>query len=85
MNESPADLRLYKALKTRDFFPARSVPNSEPNMVHIFSEKVAVKYAFWMSYVLTSRSFNAASMRAIQRLSCETTFAYVNVVGATVA
>ena len=67
------------------FFPARSGPNSEPNVVQIFSEQGAVKYSFQMPDILTYRSFNAASVRATRTLSLETTLAYVNVGGTTVA
>ena len=69
---------------TRAFFPARSGPNSEPNWVQIFSEQGMVNYAFWMLDVLTSRSFNAASVREMQTLSRDTILAYVDVGGATV-
>ena len=67
------------------FFPARSVPNLELNVVHIFFKQGAVKYAILMSYVLNSRSFNAASVREMRTLSYKTTLTYVNVGGKTVA
>ena len=85
MNIALADLRPYKAMTTRDFFPERSGPNSEPKVVHILSEQGLVKYEFYMSDVLTYISFNAASVRAMWKLSLETAPAYVNVGGKTVA
>ena len=85
MYESPEDLIPYKALTTRAFFPASSGPNSDPNVVQIFSKQGMVKYVFWMSDVLTSISFNKASMRVIQTHSLKKTLANVNMRGATVA
>ena len=84
MNEAPAYLRPYKALSTRDFFPARSEPNYEANVVQIFSEQGVVRYALWMSDVLTSTPFNSANVIAMRTLSQEKTRAYINVGGAKV-
>ena len=58
-------------------------PNSEHNVVQIFSKQGAVKYAFWILDVLTSRSSNAEIVRAMWKLSRETTLTYFNVGGAT--
>ena len=84
MNAAYADLRSYKTLTTRDFFPARSGPNYEPSVIQIFSEQTEFKYAFLMSDILTSRSFNAASVRLTRKISHESTLTCVNVGGETV-
>ena len=39
MNEALAELRPHKDLTTRGLFPARSAPNSEPNVVYISTNK----------------------------------------------
>ena len=61
-------------------FPA-SGPNSGPHMVEIFSAAGAAKKAFCMSLVFTSKSFNAASVKAMQTDSLDTTLVYVIVAG----
>ena len=85
LNKLPEDLIPYKTLTTRAFFHVRSGSNYEPNVVRIFSDQGAVKYALLMSDVWTSMSLNFVRIRAMRKLSCETIPIYVNVEGATVA
>ena len=58
-------------------------PNSVPSLVCTSSEYGAVRYAFCISDVYTSRSFNTAKVRAILTDSLETMLAYVNLIGAS--
>ena len=61
---APDDAKPYKALTMITVLPLFS-PSSVPNVVCTFSEHGAVRYAFCISDVFTSRSFNAAKVRAI--------------------
>ena len=54
--EAPADLVPHEAQTITAVFPSSS-PNSGPSFVHSFSSVGAVKYAFSMSEVFTSRQF----------------------------
>ena len=76
------DARPYKALTMITVLPLFS-PNSVPSVVCTFSEHRAVRYAFCISDVFTSRSFNAAKVRAILTDSLETTLANVKLLGAS--
>ena len=72
---APDDDKPYNAL-TIAILPVVS-PNSVPSVVCTFSEHGTVIYAFCISDVFTSRSFNAAKVRAILTDSLETTLTYV--------
>ena len=52
-------------------------------VVCTLSEHVAVRYAFCISDVFTSRSFNAVKVRPILTDSLETMLAYVKLLGAS--
>ena len=74
---APDDAKPYNALAMIAVLPLFS-PNLVPGVVCTFSEHGAVRYAFCISDVFTSRSFNAAKVREILTDSLETTLAYVN-------
>ena len=58
--------------------------NSGTALVQIFFLHTAIRYAFWISHVRISRSFNAAIVRAIRTESLDTTDEYVVEAGAVV-
>ena len=61
---APDDAKPDSALTMIAVSPLFS-PNSVPSVVCTFSEHGAVRYAFCMSDVFTSRPFNAAKVRAV--------------------
>ena len=79
---APDDAKPYNALTMIAVWPLFS-QNSVPSVVWIFSEHGAVRYSFCISDVFTSRSFNAAKVRAILTDSLETMLAYVKLLGAS--
>ena len=69
----------YNAFLTNIMLP--SYPNSGHAYIQIFSQQSAVRYAFCMSRNITCKSFKAATVRAIQTESCDTTDEYIRVAG----
>ena len=80
MEHAPEDAEPYGALPKIAVLPLFS-PNSAQSVVCTFSDHGDVRYAFCISDVFTSRSFNAAKFRAILTDSLETTLAIVKVLG----
>ena len=79
---APDDAKPYNALTMIAILPLCS-PNSVANVAYTFSEHGAVSYAFCISDVFTSRSFNAAEIRAILTDSHETMLANVKLLRAS--
>ena len=77
---APDDAKPYINLTMIAVLPLFS-PNSVTSVVCTFSEHGAVRYAFCISDVFISRSFNAAKVRVIPTDSLETTLAYINLLG----
>ena len=79
---APDDAKPYNAL-TMIAVLRLSSPNLVPNVVCTFSEHGTARYAFCIPDVFTSRSFNAAKVRAILTDLLYTTLANVRLLGAS--
>ena len=77
LKHAPDDATQYKALTMTAVLSLFS-PNSVPSAGCTFSEHGAVRYAFCISDVFTSRSFNAAKVRAILTVLLKPCFHMLN-------
>ena len=76
LNAAPDDFNPYNTCTAGIFLPA-SETNSGPDVVHIFSQQGAVRYAFCISHPSVDKPLSAAIDREILTLSLETTHEYV--------
>ena len=81
LKHAPDDAKPYSALTMIAVLPLFSL-NSVPSVVCTFSEQ-GTSDMHSVSDVFTSRSFNAAKVRAILTDSLETMLAYVELLGAS--